>query len=117
MTLGDADFRKSLMKMIYRKLPKTASPPVTCHPLRTDWISLFEWDANALKALGLKERERSRQRCLAVYLTTLSARYSNDCGIVMPICFAVLRLITSSNLVGCSTGRSAGLAPFRILSM
>jgi hypothetical protein len=21
------------MKMIYRKLPKTASPPVTCHPV------------------------------------------------------------------------------------
>jgi hypothetical protein len=32
MTLGDADFRKSLMKMIYRKLSKTASLPVTCHP-------------------------------------------------------------------------------------
>jgi hypothetical protein len=27
-----------------------------------------------------------------------------------------LRLMTSSNLVGCSTGRSAGLAPLRILS-
>jgi hypothetical protein len=27
-----------------------------------------------------------------------------------------LRLIIRSNLVGCSTGRSAGLAPFRILS-
>jgi hypothetical protein len=35
VTLGDADFRKSLMKMIYRKLPKTASLPVTCHPLGT----------------------------------------------------------------------------------
>ena len=32
MTPGDADFRKSLMKMIYRKLSKTASLPVTCHP-------------------------------------------------------------------------------------
>jgi hypothetical protein len=31
VTLGDADFRKSLMKMIYRKFPKTASLPVTCH--------------------------------------------------------------------------------------
>ena len=50
------------------------------------------------------------------YLMTLSARYSIDCGIVMPICFAVLRLITSSNFVGCSTGKSAGLAPLRILS-
>jgi hypothetical protein len=50
------------------------------------------------------------------HLMTLSARYSKDCGIVRPICFAVLRLITNSNFVGCSTGRSAGLAPFRILS-
>ena len=33
-----------------------------------------------------------------------------------PSAFAVLRLMTSSNLVGCWTGRSAGLAPFNILS-
>src|SRR5215831_10127275 len=32
------------------------------------------------------------------HLTTLSARYKTDCGIVRPICFAVLRLITSSKL-------------------
>jgi hypothetical protein len=32
-------------------------------------------------------------------------------GISMPSDFAVLRLIISSNLVGCSIGRSAGLAP------
>src|SRR4030095_5301733 len=31
------------MKMIYRKLPKTASLPVTCHPLPTYVISLSEW--------------------------------------------------------------------------
>src|SRR5207249_7667140 len=53
--------------------------------------------------------------CL-IYLMTLSAWYSTDCGIVRPICFAVLRLITNSNFVGCSTGRSAGFAPLRILS-
>jgi len=46
-----------------------------------------------------------------------SARCSSDGGIVRPIALAVLRLMTSSNLVGCSTGRSAGLAPLRILSM
>ena len=51
-----------------------------------------------------------------LHLITLSALASTFCGIVRPICFAVLRLITSSNFVGCSTGRSAGLAPFRILS-
>jgi hypothetical protein len=47
---------------------------------------------------------------------TLSALAKTLGGIVNPICLAVLRLMTSSNFVGCSTGRSAGFAPFRILS-
>ncbi len=47
---------------------------------------------------------------------TSSARSSSDCGIVTPSAFAVLRLITSSNFVGCSIGISAGFAPRRILS-
>jgi len=47
---------------------------------------------------------------------TLSALAKTFGGIVIPICLAVFKLITSSNLVGCSTGRSAGLAPLRILS-
>ena len=50
------------------------------------------------------------------HLITLSARYSKDCGIITPICLAVFRLIVNSNFVGCSTGISAGLAPFRIQS-
>src|ERR1700754_1872188 len=50
------------------------------------------------------------------HLMTLSARASTLGGIVKPICLAVLRLITSSNFVGCSTGRPAGFAPLRILS-
>ena len=34
----------------------------------------------------------------------------------IPMALAVLRLITNSNFVGCSTGKSAGLAPRRILA-
>ena len=37
-------------------------------------------------------------------------------GIVRPRAAAVFRLMTSSNVMGCSTGRSAGLTPVRILS-
>jgi len=37
-------------------------------------------------------------------------------GMVRPRVWAVLRLMTNSNCVSCSTGRSAGLAPRRILS-
>src|SRR5262245_45796512 len=47
---------------------------------------------------------------------TLSARAKTFGGIVNPICLAAWRLMTESNLVGCSTGRSAGLLPLRILS-
>src|SRR5689334_16517911 len=50
------------------------------------------------------------------YRITLSALARMLGGIVNPICFAALRLITNANFVGCSTGRSAGLAPLRILS-
>jgi hypothetical protein len=50
------------------------------------------------------------------HLITLSALASTFGGIVRPICLAVLRLITSSNFVGCSTGRSDGFVPFSILS-
>src|SRR5262249_31633289 len=46
---------------------------------------------------------------------TSSAGAGSVSGTVRPSALAVLRLTTSSNLVGCSTGRSAGLAPLRIL--
>jgi hypothetical protein len=51
------------------------------------------------------------------YLMTSSANTRRCGGSVIPRAWAVLRLMTSSNFVGCSTGRSAGCAPFRILSM
>src|SRR5207244_12873510 len=41
---------------------------------------------------------------------TSSARASNVGGTVRPSAFAVLRLIASSNVVGCTTGRSGCLA-------
>src|SRR6516165_1525467 len=47
---------------------------------------------------------------------TLSARRTRPAGTSCPIALAVLRLITSSNVVGCSTGRSAGFAPLSILA-
>src|SRR5262249_61059825 len=48
---------------------------------------------------------------------TSSARASKVGGISRLRVLAVLRLITKKNLVGKVTGRSAGLAPLRILSM
>src|SRR5262245_60039460 len=56
--------------------------------------------------------------CLSAhaYLITWFARARNSGESVSPICFAAFKLITNSNFVGCCTGKSAGLAPFKILS-
>ena len=53
---------------------------------------------------------------IRVHLITSSTRSSTGGGIVRPRALAVLRLLTSSNFVGCSTGRSPGLALLRISS-
>ena len=62
--------------------------------------------------------------CGLIYMASLhksrysmisSARASTDGGIVKPSAFAALRLMTNSNFVGRSTGRSAAFAPSRIL--
>src|SRR6476646_3834236 len=47
---------------------------------------------------------------------TSSARASSVAGTVMPSALAVFILMTSWKRVGCSTGKSAGWAPLRILS-
>src|SRR6516225_5612975 len=57
-----------------------------------------------------------RDELAAVHSITSSARASSVGGTSRPSALAVLRLITSSNRVGCTTGSSAGLAPLRILS-
>ena len=75
--------------------------------------------ARGHRAPGEPERRNEESAALVKhgYSITWSARSSTDCGIVSPSALAVLRLMTSSNFVGCSTGRSPGLAPLRILSM
>src|SRR5262245_47051863 len=45
---------------------------------------------------------------------TSSARASTLCGISSLSNFAVLRLITNSKRVGCTTGSSDGFSPFKI---
>jgi hypothetical protein len=76
---------------------------------------------NPAQLRGRRERQchcaRKRAKKLPPpHSITSSQRAISDSGIVSPSAFAVLRLTTSSNLVGCSTGMSAGFAPRRILS-
>jgi hypothetical protein len=53
---------------------------------------------------------------VVVHSMIWSARARSDDGMARPSALAVLRLITSSNFVGCSMGKSPGRAPRRMRS-
>ena len=73
--------------------------------------------ARALRAATRRRAAEQRDELAPLHSITSSASASSLSGIVRPSAFAVLRLSTSSTLVGCSIGRPAGLAtPFNILS-
>jgi hypothetical protein len=49
-----------------------------------------------------------------LYSITSSAAFNRPSGTLRPSALAVLRLMTSSNFVPCTTGKSAGFSPLRI---
>src|SRR5262249_15674499 len=63
---------------------------------------------------GGRRAAEQRDELAAFHSITSSARASRLSGTVRPSAFAVLRLITNSNFVGCWTGRSAGFSPLRM---
>src|SRR5262249_24612332 len=83
------------------------SPAATQHSLPSGRYSLLGPDFHRLDRASFAWRTHS---------ITSSARWRKSRLIVSPSACAVLRLTTSSNLVGCSIGKSAGFAPFKILS-
>ena len=70
-------------------------------------------------AYTMKRGERTteqRYELAASHSMTSSARASSVGGTSRPSALAVFRLTTRSKRVGCSTGKSDGFAPLRILS-
>src|SRR5262249_37592934 len=63
-----------------------------------------------------RSRAAKRGELATLHSITSSVRASSVGGIVNPSALAVLRLMTSSYLVGACTGSSAGFAPLRIRS-
>src|SRR5205085_2199763 len=93
------------------------------HPVRVAvgrcWMQKADHRHRSLRA------RRHRPYCCAAkprdevppfHSITSSARARSGAGTVMPSALAVLILMTSWKRVGCSTGKSAGWAPLRILS-
>src|SRR5262245_46094925 len=82
---------------------------------------------NSSRLLRARHERPSRRRAaeqrdelaafhLCGHSITSSARTNNVGGTSIPSAFAVLRLITSSYLVGACTGMSAGFSPLRMRS-
>ena len=71
-----------------------------------------------LRARGARQRRGSRSgdERAPLHSITSPARACSVCGTVRPSVLAVLRLMTSSYLVGVCTGRSAGFSPLRMRS-
>src|ERR1700740_2723912 len=84
--------------------------------MRASWQCL-NVAQNALAADLRQILTTCTHRCARAHslLDHLSAVATIVGGIVRSKAFAAFRLSTSSNLVTCSTGRSAGLAPFKDL--
>src|SRR4051812_6851029 len=64
-------------------------------------LRLPVYPSNQTSNGGIVMSEKCQQRKWQLHSITASARPSNVGGMVKPIDFAVLRLITSSNVVGC----------------
>src|SRR5947209_3974261 len=105
-----------MLVVTLRTAPGSAMPLITFERARSVYnvASIFHLGPDARKLYKL-ERQRKFDVRAAGYSMTSSARASSAGGIVMPSVFAVFRLMISSKRVGCSTGRSPGLAPFKIL--
>src|SRR6516165_7226439 len=65
---------------------------------------------------GCRAAEQRDELAPGAHSITSSARASTVAGMSRPSAFAVLRLMTSSYLVGACTGRSAGFSPLRMRS-
>src|SRR3954451_4540667 len=84
------------------------SPVATQHSLPSGRYSLLGPDFHRLDRTSFAWRTHS---------ITSSARASSVGGTSRPRALAVLRLMASSNFVGCWTGRAAGLAALGVRSL
>ena len=107
-----------LLFISVRRTPAVSGPPLWAGPL--DWeVRRLHRCPRCTVTRHVRHSEgapQENQSPPSDHSITSSARCRSDGGIFRPSVLAVFKLITNSNFVGCSTGRSAGFAPFKILS-
>src|SRR5262249_37013317 len=128
MAIGIASFDHEVTALNKADIAKPLPYTIQCLSIRTFRSDPEIANAYPIIRLGKRVAKRSdlrpcgraaeqRDELAPFHSITASARVSIIGGSSRPIAFAVLRLITSSNLVACSIGRSAGLVPLRILTI
>ena len=80
-----------------------------------DTIADLRRDEHFVSHVPTTAREQVQQNF--AYSITSSARAITEADTVMPSALAVLRLMLTWKRAGCSNGRSAGLAPFKMRSI
>ena len=78
------------------------------------WLAMLREIAPRMGRVAISDPEQAQHG--GAYSITSSARATSMGGISRPSALAVLRLMISSNFVGCSIGRSAGFAPLITLT-
>ena len=112
------------MRRLERYTDPLRSRPITMRAARLDGRVCGQEHADAPNALALLRSRREgpsgrrateqRDERAPLHSITSSASASSLSGISKPSAFAVMRLMTNSNLVGWITGRFAGFSPLRI---
>ena len=113
------NFRPSSAKWPTEKNPQKAAKNWFAPQSHGPLLGATKWRDRAIPDEILRRSEMTRcakGESRHAYSITSSVRAISEGGTVRPSALAVLRLITSSILLGRSTGSSPGLAPFKILS-
>ena len=89
-------------------------PP--CPPRRPTLLGTSRATPADVDAADDSQQAFSESAAARLHSITSVARTNIDGGIVMPSALAVFMLRMSSKVVGCSMGKSPGLAPFKMRS-
>jgi hypothetical protein len=118
LTLRPAGLLNRLMRPLSRGSSPAGCPaePLVSYQINRQ-LSGWYLPPLVIRAFGAHCHEETHApQQTADYSTTSSAAAIIADGMIRPSAWAVFRLMTNSNFVGCSTGRSAGRAPFNSLS-
>src|SRR5439155_3400935 len=122
MALRPAVFDRNILSLDVAGFAQSLAERGYIRGNRTGRRSAEDTDHRHRLLLGAQRRGRGHRAAqnehefAVVHSMTSSARARIDGGTVRPSACAVLRLTTSSKVAGSWTGRSAGLAAFRILA-